>query len=165
LSRSTGVLAAIGAVLAVIAAVAAIVVALLGDEQQFADGTPERTVQLYLKAVDQRDPNAAIALIGAPVLDRCGVVPRETIAQRGTASLRATLERTDKRGMTATVFVRLNEIYRDAPLGLSDPTQSLSFELVMTDGGWRFAQMPWPMFCAYPKSMDRMPPPSRAGLT
>jgi len=151
------VLAAIGAALVVLAVAAATSVLVLGGEEHFADGTPERTVQRYLEAIEDRDVTAATALVSEPVLDRCGLVPPEPITQRGTASLRATLERSDIRETTATVFVRVNEVYRDAPLGISDPTRSITFELVMVGGEWRFAQMPWPLFCAFPRSTNWAP--------
>lgn len=146
MARSTVLLMAIGALLAAAIAVAATVAALRGDEEQFEAGTPERTVQDYLQAIEDRDPTAAFAFLSPGLLARCDP-PREVVTQRGGTSIRATLADREVTGNTATVRVELTESFRDSPFGGGGSKQTLSFELEQVDGAWRFSQMPWPLFC------------------
>lgn len=147
MARSTVLLIGIGVVLAAAIAVAATVAALRGNEQEFEAGTPERTVQEYLRAIEDRDATAAFAFLAPSLLSRCDP-PREMVTQRGSGtSIRATLDETKISGTTATVRVQVSETFRDSPFSGGDFKQSVVFELEQVDGAWRFSQMPWPLFC------------------
>jgi hypothetical protein len=155
MSRSTLVLVSVAAALALLVAAAAAVAALTGNEERFADGTPERAVQEYLHAIEDQDATAAFAFLAPALVERCGQLPREMVTRRGDTAIRATLDRVVTRDGAATVHVDLSETFQDAPFGMSDPEQSLVFELSEVDGAWRFTQMPWPLYCmTVPKASD-----------
>lgn len=151
MQRSTMALALIAASLALLVVGAALIAALAGNEERFADGTPERAVQEYLHAIDDKDASAALRFLAPALIGRCGVPPREMVTQRGDAAIRASLDRIVRGDGAATVYVNLSETFPDAPFGIADPEQSLVFELAEADGTWRFTEMPWPLFCAMPK--------------
>lgn len=148
MSRSTLLLLLIAALFAIAVAAAATVAALRGGEDELPAGTPERTVQLYLKAVEEHDATAAFSYFAPSLSTRCGYLPREAISQRGDASIRATLDEVRIDGERATVRVDLTETFRNTPFGASDPKQTLTFELQRIEGDWRFAEAPWPFYCA-----------------
>lgn len=135
--------------LAVVAGIAVTVLA--GGEQQYAAGTPERTVQDYLRAVNDHDATTALALFAPALAEQCDTIPRDPIADRGDSSIRATLDRTTMRDDTAEVRVRLTESYgSDSPFGGGDYTTTHAFLLTQVDGEWRFSEAPWPTFCPKP---------------
>lgn len=134
----------IAVVLAMLLAVSALVAALFREEDRFDEGTPERAVQEYLKAVEDKDATAAFSFLSPALVARCGSPPREAVTQRGSAAIRAVLEKTVPRGATAAVHVSLTETFRDTPFVASDTDQSLVFELAQVEGEWEFAEMPWP---------------------
>jgi hypothetical protein len=145
---STRWLVGLGAVVGV-AIVAATLVALIAeDEQTFAEGTPERAVQLYLRAVADGDANAALALLTPEAQQQCAGVPREAITRRDDRALSATLERSEPRGANVVVRVRLTERFGDDPFGGGESTQTLQFELTQVAGAWRIVDPAWPLFCA-----------------
>jgi hypothetical protein len=147
MQRSTVVLALVAGALVLLIAGAALVAALSGNEERFADGTPQRAVQQYLHAIDDNDASAAFEFLAPALVERCGSLPRDIVTRRGDSALRATLDRVVNREGTATVYVELSETYEAAPFGISDPEQSLVFELAQVDGAWRFSEMPWPLYC------------------
>jgi hypothetical protein len=147
MQRSTIVLVLAGGSLALLTVGAALVAALAGNEERFADGTPERAVQEYLHAIEDQDATAAFKFLAPALTERCGQPPREMVTQRGDNAFRASLQRTVTEDGAATVYVDLTETFRDPPFGISDPRQSVVFELTEVDGVWRFAEMPWPLYC------------------
>ncbi len=133
--------------LAVVAGIAVTVLA--GGERTYEEGTPERAVQDYLRAVGDRDATTALALLAPSIADRCDTIPRDGITDRGTSSIRATLDRTTIRDDgTAEVRVRITESYgSDSPFGGGDSTMTQVFLLTKVDGQWRFSDAPWPTYC------------------
>ncbi|MEX2228916.1 MAG: hypothetical protein WEB13_04675, partial [Dehalococcoidia bacterium] len=77
MSTSTRWLLGVGVAIAAAIVFAVVVALTVGDEQSFADGTPERTVQRYLEAVAARDASAALDFISPAALDECGTIPRD----------------------------------------------------------------------------------------
>ncbi|MGE0133703.1 MAG: hypothetical protein AB7L91_06585 [Dehalococcoidia bacterium] len=147
MARSTVLLIVIGLVLAAAIAAAAVVAAQRGGEDELPDGTPGRTVQLYLRAVEDQDAAEAFSYLSPEVTDRCSTMPREVISRRGDIAIRATLEETKIDGDAATVRVELTERYDSSPFGSSDPKQTIVFDLERIEGEWLFSQPPWPIFC------------------
>ena len=152
MARSTVVLLAIAALFVAVLSAAALIASRAGDETQFEEGTPERAVQRYLQAVEDSDATTALSFLSPALVTRCGKPERQQITQRGNSSIRATLQRSEVDGSSATVTIRLIETFREAPLGISDQSQTVAFELESVDGQWKFAEMPWPMewYCAQP---------------
>jgi len=147
MARSTVLLIVIGALLTVVIAAAAAVAAIRGAEDELPEGTPGRTVQLYLRAIEDRDATRAYSYLSPELASRCSTFPKDAITYRGSASIRATLEEARIAGGTATVRVELTENFSDAPFGQSDPRQRLVFELQQIEGEWWFSESPWPLYC------------------
>lgn len=151
MTASTRWLAILGAgiVVAVIAGIA--VTTLAGGEREYAEGSPERVVQDYLRAVSDRDSTRAFSYFDPALLASCGPKPREAITNRGSTSLRATLDRTAVHDGIAEVRVRLTESYNnDSPFGSGESTFTQTYILKQVDGAWRFAEAPWPTYCPQP---------------
>lgn len=146
MARSTLLLIAIGIVFVVAVAAAAAVVAIRGGEDELPDGSPERVVQLYLRAVEDHDATEAFSYLSPGLAERC-TTSRDMITQRANASIRATLEEATVEGSSATVRVELTETFNNAPFGQSDPRQKLVFDLELVDGRWLFSESPWPLYC------------------
>ncbi len=141
------VIVAVGIVLAVAAGVVVTMVA--GGERRYAEGTPERTVQDYLRAVSERDATRALSYVAPSVTAQCTEIPRDVISNRGTSSIRAALDRsTLQADRTAEVRVRITESYGDGgPFGGGESSHSQVFLLAQDQGQWRFSEAPWPIYC------------------
>lgn len=147
MSGSTRWLVIVGVVVA-LAVVGSIAVSVTADHgPDYAEGTPERAVQDYLRAVADRDATRALAFFSTALSDRCASVSRESITRRGDSGFRATLDRTSQRDGRTIIDVSLTEVYGSGPFGRSESTQSLVFELVQENGVWRLSEAPWPFYC------------------
>ncbi len=135
-------------IIVVLAVAGSIAVSLTADHgPDYAEGTPERTVQDYLHAVADRDATRALAFFSAALSDRCGSVSRESITRRGDNGFRATLDRTTQRDSRTIIDVSITEVYGSGPFGRNESTQSVVFELVQENGVWRLSEAPWPFYC------------------
>jgi hypothetical protein len=145
-------LVAAGIAVAVIAGIA--MTTLAGGERTYAPGSPERTVQDYLRAVSDRDATTALSFFAPDLLSKCEPKPRESISNRGSSSLRATLDRAVTRDSTAEVRVRVTESYDNgSPFGGGDSTFTQTFILTKTGDQWRFSEAPWPTYCPTPGTL------------
>lgn len=148
MSRSTQLLIAVGASVLVIVVVSVVVAVLAGDEQDFPAGSPERTVQRYLRAIDDRDAQAAVALFSDDLADRCDLDQLRSNLRRGSdTDFRATLLESTERGDTTEVRVRLTEYYGDGPFDRGESRYDQVFVLEQSAEGWRFTEPPWRSFC------------------
>ena len=140
---------AIGVVVAVVAGIA--VTTMAGGERTYPSGSPERALQDYLRAVSDRDATTAFSFFAPDLLSKCEPKPRESIANRGSTTIRATLDRATTRDGVAEIRVRLSESYgNDGPFGGGDSSFTQTFVLKQVDGQWRFAEAPWPTYCPQP---------------
>ena len=152
-------LAMVGGAIAIAVVIGIAVTMLAGGEREYAEGTPERTVQDYLRAVIDRDHARAMALLAPDLATRCERATRSPIRDRGDEAIRATLDRADIRGGTAEVRVRLTTSYGSSdPFSTGEYTRNEVFVLQQADGKWRFTDPPWPLFCPPP---PLLPPPPR----
>lgn len=136
----------IGTAIASAVVVGIAVTMLASGERHYAEGTPERAVQDYLRAVADRDTTAALTYLAPDLAARCEPRPRESISSRSANSLRATLDRSTVRDATAEVRVRVTESYNsDGPFGGSDSSFTQVFVLKQVGGQWRFSEAPWPL--------------------
>ncbi len=148
MSRSTQLLIAVGASVLVIVVISIAVAVIADDEQEFPAGSPEETVQRYLRAIDDRDAEAAIALFSADLSDRCELEPLRSNLRRGfNVDFRATLLDTTERGDLTEVRVRVTQYYGDGPFERGESRHEQVFVLEQSAEGWRFTQSPWPSFC------------------
>ncbi|MEI7925690.1 MAG: hypothetical protein WCI61_05840 [Chloroflexota bacterium] len=151
MATSTRWLAIVAAVIVIAVGGGIVVTTVVGGERAYAPGTPERTVQDYLHAVSDRDATAAFTFLAPDLLAKCEPKPRESISNRGSNTLRATLDRAVTRDGVADVRVRLTESYNsDGPFSSGENTFTQSFILQQVSGEWRFSEAPWPIYCPQP---------------
>lgn len=144
-------LAIVGAFIALAVIAGIVVTSFARGERVYAEGTPERSVQDYLRAVSDRDANRATSYLAPELATRCGQTPRDGITNRSSSSLRATLDRTTYRGdRQAEVQVRLTETYNESPFSGGNSAYTQVFVLTQADGAWRFSKSPWPLYCPAP---------------
>lgn len=136
-SRPNLVLAVVTAVVVVLAVVAWAVSA-NRTPPPLEPGSPEATVQAYLRAVGDGDDEAVVALL-APELG-CSA-PLTNPYEQGVQSSVLVTSRIS--GDTATVVFEITE-YGDTPL--DNWSHRESFDLVRGDSGWLIGGNPWPVF-------------------
>ncbi|MSQ61962.1 MAG: hypothetical protein EXR43_05225 [Dehalococcoidia bacterium] len=146
MSGSTRWLLAFAVLLFLVIAASAVIAILANDEDQLAAGSPEETVQRYLRALSDRDASTALSFLSPELSERCGRDAREQITRRDIR-IRAVLERTVIGDSSAEVHIRITETF-EAPLVLGNESSFPAvFELTRQDGSWRFTTLPWPLYC------------------
>ena len=150
-SLSTRWLAGVAAVV-VVAIALSVVAIVVKDEQDFAAGTPEGTVQRYLRAVIDGDANAARGYLSADLIDRCDEQRLRDAYRRGSRrDVRATLRGTAEVGDVTEVRIRITEFRDDPPFRRDDYSHDEFFALRQEGGEWRIVEPPWPLsFCPDP---------------
>ncbi|MBM3934761.1 MAG: hypothetical protein FJ319_10750 [SAR202 cluster bacterium] len=137
-----------GGIFVAVLLVASIAIALTQKEEVFADGTPERTVQLYLKALEDEDYTEAYGYLGAELRDGCtvdefardGAYARSTLGQN-----RVTLRDTDMVAGAAVVTLRVAYVSSDGLFGSGQYSSDYVYRLRQESGQWRFTEDPqWP---------------------
>ena len=146
--------------------VASVVVALLEDEESFAEGTVEEAVQVYLRAVEDDDFETAYGFLSSELKDECSIdeFAGGNIPSRSDLSdERVTLEKTTTVEETVFVTVRVTRLQGRGPFGTSESSFEQRFSLRQQEGNWRFTEYPWPFFrCGpfKPEPAPRPPPPA-----
>ena len=147
----------VGVAVVVVVAVALSVVAMVagGDEQEFAAGTPEGTVQRYLRAVIDRDASAANGYLSADLTECCDEQRlRDAYRRPSDRDMRVTLRGTAEVGDVTEVRVRITEFRSNPPFGGDDYSHDEFFALRQEGGEWRFVDPPWPVyFCPEPAAV------------
>ncbi|MDP6402033.1 MAG: hypothetical protein QF467_00625 [SAR202 cluster bacterium] len=140
--------------------VAGIVVALMDEEDSLPEGSPEATVQLFLKAVEDGDLEAAYGFLSDSLKGECDVetfVGRSLSQQDRMRDTRVTLERTTTVEHTVFVTVRITQFRSGGPFGSSDSSHEQRFALADEQGQWRFTVHPWPYFGCGPFKIPPTP--------
>lgn len=141
----------VGATIALVVVAGIAVTVVAGGERRYAEGTPERLVQDYLRAVSDRDTMLAYTYLTPDLAKRCENGARDGIASRGNSTFRATLEKATVRGDRAEVRARITQTYgTDSPFNSGESTMSQAFQLVRVGGAWRLSESPWPLYCPPP---------------
>jgi hypothetical protein len=136
---------AAGIAVAVIAGLAITLIA--GEAELFPEGSPERVVQDYVRAVDDRDAMTATSYLSPELAARCTDHARDPMIHRGDGALRATLDRVTVRGDRAEVHVGITETFGSGPFGSSDSRHVVVFVLGRADDRWLITETPWPLYC------------------
>ena len=127
--------------------VLALVVALTaGGETDLDADTPGGTVQTYLRAVAESDADAAWALFGSELQDRCSLASVRDALRYGPRDFRAQLGEVIERAETTDVSVSITERYGGGLFG-NESTFEQVFPLTQEDGAWRLTEAPWPLWC------------------
>lgn len=133
--------------------VASIVIAVVRKPEALPEGTPGRTVQLYLEAVSDDDFEAAYSLLSAELRLRCPIenMVSRRYAKERLGDSRVTLKETTFISDRAIVIANVGTIRGNGPFGTSARTYEQSYTLAEEAGEWRFVNEPWPYHgCAGP---------------
>jgi hypothetical protein len=139
ITRANRVLAAIVG-LVLVAAIVALVVGATRPATTLDPATPEGTVQSYVSAVLDRDPESAAALLasGGP----CG--ERSFDRTWAPESVRIDLVDSSITGDRAVVDIDIT-MSGSGPLD-NGWTERQTLRLVVEDGQWRITGVPWPLY-------------------
>ena len=139
-----------GGAFVVVLLVAAVAVALTQREEPLTEGTPERTVQQYLTAIQDDDFRVAHDLLSEKLRAECSIeeFASEAYGYRKTelSSSRVTLEDTKHLDGTAVVIARVTQVRGNGPFGTSEYSQRHPYSLTQEEGDWRFSDYPWPHY-------------------
>ncbi len=163
-SLSTRWLIGVAAVVVVAVVLSVVAIVAGGDEQEFAAGTPEATVQGYLRAVIDRDASAAGSYLSADLIERCEEQRlRDAYRRPSDRDVRVTLIGTTEVGDVTEVRVRVTEFRGNPPFGGDDFSHDEFFALRQEVSEWRIVDPPWPLyFCPEPTPVSRpATPPAR----
>ena len=155
-----------GGILVAVLLAVGVILALAGGEQVLDEGTPERAVQDYLKAVSDQDYAAVHASLSKDEFPDCKV---EDLVSQGFRSgktvrdQRITLEDTQIVNGTAIVTVGVSRLSSEGPFGSTERSHNQTYSLRQDDGAWKFIKYPWPYFnCGNkPPASGPAPPPDR----
>ena len=141
-----------GAVLGILI-VASVVVAVLQKEAEFAPGSPEATVQDYLRALEEDDFQTVRDTFSPELQSRCGIEDMfrgyRSVGWRRLHESQITLEGSRTLEATTFVIVRIARLRGGDLFGPSEYAFEETFALRQFDGLWRFSENPWPHFdCA-----------------
>tara|TARA_Y100000294_G_C8540649_1_gene331024 strand:+ start:161 stop:694 length:534 start_codon:yes stop_codon:yes gene_type:complete len=126
-----------------------VVVALTERETDFEPGTPEATIQQFLKAMGQSEYESAYGMLASNLQVDCG--PEQMFTARFAyddrfENNRVTLEETHRIGESTFVTLRITEFRSDGPFGSSESSHEQRYALKSENGDWRFSEFPWPLY-------------------
>lgn len=136
--RRADLVLAVVAALVVALAVAAWVVSSNRQPTPLPSGSPEATVQAYLRAVADGDDKAVVELLD-PALGCSAPMPQSYVQDAFSSVLVSSTTTGDR----AVVVFELTH-YGDAPF--DSWSQRESFDLVRAAPGWLIGGSPWPVF-------------------
>lgn len=144
--QSNRILLGIG-LLALALVVVASLLTMNRSEQNFKSGTPEATVQAYLKAAIDGKNELAISYLTSMTKCTADDLDRTYISD----SMRISLLSSEIQGESA--FVKIDAEYSDGgPFG-SGYSEGHSYRLAKESGQWRILGIPWPLYdCGVVKS-------------
>ena len=142
---------AVAIVLAVVVSIAAALAG--GEERLYEPETPEGTVQRYLRAVADRDAEAAREYLAPEMLEDC---PDDFLCGQlrsggQNRDFRASLLQTRQAGEGTEVRVRISERYGNAPFESDEFSHEEIFLLEQHDGRWLIEEPAWPVYGCPPK--------------
>lgn len=147
MTRSTQWLFGVLGAVAVLIVVAFAVSVTAGGETDFPSDTPEGTVQTYLRAIADRDAEAAWAIFSDELQNRCSISNVRDALRYRPSDFRAHLGDVSPRDGTTDVFVEVTERYGDGVFGGGESTFEQIFSLTEVEDGWRLVEAPWPLWC------------------
>ena len=137
-----------GAILSLLL-IASVIVAILQEEEDFAPGSPEASVQDYLRALDEGDFEVAYDILSPELRERCSI--EDMFGERNSRrwdldDKRITLKGARTLNETTYVTVRVSELSGGGLFGPSEYSFEVDFALRQFDGNWKFYRNPWPSF-------------------
>ncbi len=117
-------------------------------ETPFPEGSPERAVQLYVRAVEAGDAVALHALLSPEAQKRCELATiRQSLRFPNERDLRVTLRDSNVTGESAVIRVRVTESTGSQPFESGTYDHDETFDLVRATGAWLIDQPTWPVYC------------------
>lgn len=126
----------------VVLAVVAGVVAALRPVEDFEAGTPEASVQGFLRAVIEGEEAAAERYLATD--SECSASDVEEA--RTADSARVVLRESETENGTARVSVEIVSSSSGGPFEADEYSRNRTFDLVQEGGEWRLEDVPWPLF-------------------
>ena len=156
-----------GAILVALLA-ASVIVALARGESEFDSGSPEFTVQQYLKALTESDFETAESFWSPELREDCSFEDF-LLNVKGRLSLlsgaRITLDDVQTVGDTAIVSVRTIRTTGGGIFGPSERVGSYDYTVRKFDGDWRIVDHTWPADrCIRSHTEPEPPPPPTTSL-
>ena len=140
---------ALGALLIV-----AIVIALIRDAVILAEGSPERTVQLYLEAVSDNDFAVVREMFSSELKGQCTLdyMVSRSFERQSLKDSRVVHDTTNFVDDRAIVVFEVTQISRNGPFGIGEGwSRDEHYTLIKEKGEWRLSANPWPyQSCAQP---------------
>ena len=127
--------------------IAAIVISLIGSEQPMPEGTPERTVQRFLTALQVEDYRLAHSLLSDSRKEICkltDLVGGDALGVERYEDTRVVLKDTEIFDDAAVVIASITTIENSGPFGTSEHSSDQSYDLVKEQGEWRIDERFWP---------------------
>ena len=151
-----------GAAAVAVLLVVAIVIGLLDRQEALEEGTPQRAVQVFLKAAGEQDYQAMHDSLIGGLREECTLerlVAGGFKSDRTVRDSQVSLEKVDMLDGTAVVTTRVTRFTSDGPFGSSGFSHLQTYTLRQESGEWRFTQYPWPYFGCGPPGFPIRPPP------
>ena len=126
--------------------VVSIVLALTSRETEFAPGTPERAVQDLLRAAEDKDIEAAYAMLSEELRGKCKLKDYADDGYRfnDDIDIRATLRDTKVVDGITFVNVQVTRFRSSGPFDSGESSYNRRFSLQQEGGEWKFTEYPWP---------------------
>ena len=141
----TGRAALLIAVVAVLGLVIAAIAVSAGHTPLSTEpGSPEAVVQDYFDALLDRRREAALATFTEELAEDCDAALTEQWEFRRAG--RIVLDDTTTEARSASVVVRITEVFDGGLLDSGESTFSETITLTRTDDGWRISSPPWPLY-------------------
>ncbi len=131
------------AVMLVALLVVALIVGATRDRARFEAGTPEATVQAFLRAVVDNRRQDATEQLTEEFRERC---PASRSGQYYPRISRVVLVNAFAEGDEATVEVAITESFGAGLFDTNESTVNATLVLARTAEGWRISEAPWPFY-------------------
>jgi len=131
--------------------IVSIYIATTRENEPLIEGSPERTVQIYIENILDSNPLKAYELISKDLQDNCGYT--EFINTSGSSYgpdevQTITLVKSEIIGDEAFVTVETSTIETSIPLGSSEHKNRQTYLLIKEDMEWKIIETSFPIYCA-----------------
>ena len=133
--------------------IAAIAIALIRNAVVLPEGSPERTVQIYLEAVSDDDIEAARAMLSSEFKERCTLEEMfsRSFGRQSIEDSRVTYDKTNYVEDKAFVVFEVTQTSNSGPFGIDEYSRDEQYALIREEGEWRLSSTAWPYHsCAQP---------------
>jgi len=136
-----------GGAFVVVLVIFSIVIAFTGRTDPLPDGSPERTVQLFLVAAEDEEFAIAYDLFAKKLKDECSLEKFAQAHPDGTGDLRDSRVRyvgSKILNGSRLVDAKVTQLSNSGPFGASEYSENHRYILVREEGEWRISRYTWP---------------------